>query len=419
MLPTPTMKMPYPAVLLVLLLITGIIPLASGSDNDQTPSALNQQRSMFLAAEQALKAEYFTTFIKLKQQLKAYPLYPYLTYQETVHTLNGQTPGSIRQALNALQKTPLHRKLLNQWLALLAHEGLWHTYLSFSQPGGSISTQCDRLHAQIKTGHQDTAFESVAPIWLSGHSRPDSCDPVFNAWIAAGNLDQKLVWQRVALAMQAGETRLARYLKRYLTTSEATWVDRWLTLYRDPAGVASLPDKKHPMRDDMAVQAIGRLAWRDVDAAYDAWRKLTGRIDFNDWQHLQVARSLMGALSRQETALESRQIIALLPKKYLQLDTTLSDKQLQLALQNDDWQSVLGTIDGLPKKDQTSERWQYWRARALISLGQTSKGEAILKRLSSDRSYYGFLAAQRLGYSPSRSVAGEASWPSAGPAARP
>ncbi|MEJ2590626.1 MAG: transglycosylase SLT domain-containing protein [Candidatus Thiodiazotropha sp.] len=386
---------------LVVLLTLFNASLAVSGDSATTTPDIDMQRSHFLAAEAALEADDIATFRQLELQLKDYPLYPYLVYQETLHSLEQQTPAGIKQVLQQLQDTPLRSQLLDNWLALLAREGLWHTYLSFSEPGGSVTSQCDRLHALLKTGHRSTALENVTPLWLSGHSRPKACDPVFDAWIAAGNLDQALVWKRVNLAMQAGDTRLARYLKRFLPDTEARWVDRWLGLYRDPARVADLPDEHHPMLDDMAVQAVRRLAWRDVDAAYEAWRKLIGRIDFNDWQHLQVARSLMGGLSRQQSSLDSGQITALLPKKYLRLDTTLSDKQFQLALQNDDWQSVLATLDSLPKKDQQSERWLYWRARALISLDQIAAGETLLKRISSDRSYYGFLAAQRLGHSPS------------------
>lgn len=395
------MKMRHPLFFFVLLTGLSISSFALSGDNASKPSDIAAQRSQFLAAEKALEADDIPAFRQLESQLQGYPLHPYLIYEEAVHTLQEQTPDSIEQVLQYLQETPLHSQLRDAWLRMLAQEGLWHVYLSFSEPGGDVASQCDRLHAQIKTGQRHAAFENLPKLWLSGHSRPKACDPVFNAWIAAGELDQDLVWKRVALAMQAGDTRLARYLKRYLPNTEAQWVDRWLALYRDPASVASLPDARHPMLADMAVQAVRRLAWRDVDAAYSAWRNLIGRIDFNDWQHLQVARSLMGGLSRQQTTLESRQITSLLPKKYLLLDTTLSDKQLQLALQNGDWQNVLVTVDNLPKKAQESERWQYWRARALISLDQTAEGEAILKRISSDRSYYGFLAAQRLGHSPS------------------
>jgi soluble lytic murein transglycosylase len=368
---------------------------------NSTTNELVAQRTLFVQAEKALKSKELATFIHIKQQLTNYPLLPYLDYQFTLNRLSQQTPRQIQRTLNTLAGTPLQEQLRNRWLKLLAKEELWHSYLSFSQTGGSIQRQCHRLQALIKTGQREQAFAAVPEIWLSGVSRPPACDPVFDTWIAAGRLTEELVWQRITLAMTKGKTRLANYLKRFLPTAEQTWVDRWVALYNQPNRVNRLLTRSnHPMLDEMATQAIQRLAWRDVHAAFNAWSKFRHRQVFSDWQHLQVVRSLMGQLSRQSSHLKSHEITALLPKKYLHLDTTLADKQLQVALQTGDWQLVLLTVKGLPKKEQQQERWRYWHARALISLGRGQEGETILNGLSGDRSYYGFLAAQRLGNQP-------------------
>jgi soluble lytic murein transglycosylase len=395
------MQMLY-ATLLALssLLFSSYVAVATAAESHITPD-LADQRTLFLLAEQALEDDDQVTFQQLKGRLADYPLLAYLQYQEIVSTLQLQTPDSILTALKALNGTPLQQQLLNRWLALLADEGLWYSYLSFSQPGGSVERQCHRLQAQIKTGRPQQAFPSVPKLWLSGTSQPSACDPVFDTWIAAGELTQDLVWQRVALAMKRGKTRLANYLKRFLNRQESRRVEQWVRLYNDPSRVARLSTAdNHPMLDEMATQAIQRLAWRDVDAAYATWVRLSRDLAFSDWQHLQVARSLMGQLSRQECQLQNQQVTALLPKQYLHLDSTLAEKQLQYALQSGDWQLVLLTFEGLPKQDQQHERWRYWKARALTSLGRADAGEAILKALSVDRSYYGFLAAQRLGDRP-------------------
>ncbi len=389
------------ASLLHLVLLLFCLSAAASTGEPPAAPDLTEQRELFLHAEQTLENGDISEFQKLKHQLTAYPLYPYLEYREILSTLEQQTPDSIRAALSVLEETPLQSQLRDRWLALLADEGLWHSYLSFSQPGGSIERQCNRLQALIETGKRQQAFNSVPKLWLSGTSRPAACDPVFDRWIDAGMLTQELVWQRVALAMKKGKTRLATYLKRFLPADESAWVEKWVKLYNDPSRVIVLSSgSAHIMLDDMATQAVQRLAWRDVDAAYDAWIRLSKDLTFSDWQHLQVARSLMGQLSRQESSLQSHQITALLPKAYLHLDATLAEKQLQHALQIGDWQQVLLTVNGLPKKEQQHERWRYWKARALISLGSTGEGESILQALSGDRSYYGFLAAQRLGDQP-------------------
>ncbi len=399
------MQTTHSKLLLPLLLLLSLLAgntNASDADTALTPD-LRHQRDLFVAAEQALETDDLSGFQSLKRQLTDYPLLPYLEFQEIVHSLPEQTPERIREALAAFADTPLQSQLRDHWLALLAKEGLWHSYLRFSQPGGGVERQCNRLQALIETGQRQQAYPSVPALWLSGRSQPAACDPVFDAWIADGKLTQDLVWQRVVLAMKGGKTRLARYLARFLPASEADWVDTWLKLYNDPTRVSKIAvgTPPHPMLDKMLTQAVQRLAWRDVEAAYQAWTGLSGQVNFSDWQHLQVARSLMGQLSRQENSLQSRQITALLPKQYLHLDSTLSEKQLQHALQSGDWQLVLLTIADLPKAEQQKDRWRYWQARALLSLNRKEEGEAILKGLAGERSYYGFLSAQRLGDRPS------------------
>lgn len=384
--------------LLFLLFVSNALALEA---NRNLVPDLIKQRTLFLEAETALENGDQITFNHLKSKLTDYPLFPYLDYQELVNTLQQQTPARIRNSLKTLADTPLQRLLRKQWLSLLAQEGLWHSYLSFSQPGGNTEMQCQRLHALLETGKRQQAFASVPNLWLNGNSLPEACDPVLDAWIKAGQLSEELVWQRVALSMKGGKTRLANYLKRFLPAEERAWVERWLALYREPAGVSQFSTTAdHSMIDDMLTQAVMRLAWSNVESAYDTWIKLTKHREFSDWQHLQVVRSLMGQLSRQKSDLQSQQITALLPKQYLHLDDTLAEKQLQYALQNGDWELVLLTTEGLPKKEQQRNRWRYWRARALISLGRSETGEAILKTLAEDRSYYGFLAAQRLGDRP-------------------
>ena len=365
-----------------------------------TNSAIQErerQRSLFVAAEKAIDIGDNLYYEHARSQLTDYPLLPYLDYQLTLKNLKQQTPEEIRGTLQSLSDTPLRSQLLNRWLSLLAEEGLWHSYLSFSESGGTISRQCNRLHALMRTGKRAQAFPEVPRIWLSGRSRPKACDPVFEAWIDAGELTDELVWQRISLAMDKGRTRLANYLKRFLDRQEAVWVTTWISLYQQPDKISRISlNPSHPMLDEMATQAVRRLAWRNADGAFDAWQRLNSKLQFNDWQHLQVARSLMGQLSRQETQLSSQQVTALLPKRYLHLDSTLAEKQLQYALHNGDWELVLLTVQGLPDKEQQEQRWRYWQARALLSLKQTEQGESILRGLAGDRSYYGFLAAQRL-----------------------
>ncbi|MEN8178975.1 MAG: transglycosylase SLT domain-containing protein [Pseudomonadota bacterium] len=379
------------SLIIILLLLASPISLGS-ADKKNTHSA----RTDFIAAENALKAGDLGTYHILKRKLLDYSLAPYLEYQEIRQNLASQQPEAIRAFLLRHKDTPLSNQLMHQWLNLLAEKRRWETYLDFSTRGGNVKQRCHRLRALITTGQQALTFPEVGAIWLNGRSRPNACDPVFKAWIDAGHLTAKLVWQRIELAMAARQTRLARYLKRFLPTADQAWVERWIALHRNPEKIDQLLTKPHPMQDEIIVHTVRRLARKDGALALDTWQKYHSKPIFTDQQHLSVSRTLAAYLVREPQDSLIQRLDGLVPA-HLRLDPKLSDKWFQAALQQNDWNRVLITIENLSGEEKLKERWRYWKARALIKLGQTEEGEGLLKSLSKQRSYYGFLAADRLG----------------------
>lgn len=368
---------------------------ASAPISSQTEIARND----FLAAERAFKAGDSKNYQRLKERLRDYPLLPYLEYEEIRQALPNQEPVAVRAFLNEHRNTPLGKRLLPQWLDVLANRQQWQSYLTFSTSGGSIRQRCLRLQALINTRQEIQAFADVEPIWLSGHSRPKACDPAFKAWIDAGKLTTELVWQRIALAMKAGQIRLARYLKRFLIPLDQTWVERWIDLDQHPEKVENLLDRPHPMRNVMVVYGIRKLAAQDIASAIGVWEQLHTEFGFTDQQQLEVTLTLTSYLVRKADKPLTEKLARLIPP-HLRLDTKLTDKWLQAYLKRKDWDKVIETIDSLPDDDRSSIRWRYWKARALLETGQLEKGHELLKDVAEHRNYYGFLAADRLGKQP-------------------
>ena len=377
----------------IVLLLPITLVSASPADLDKLEIA----RANFLMAEKALRSDDVATYQRLKGALFDYPLLPYLEYQEIKQRLATERPDAIQTFLDKHQETPLNRQLRGQWLNLLAKRRQWTTYLDFATNGGTVKQRCHRLHALIATGQATQAFPQVKPIWLSGRSRPKACDPVFKAWMDAGHLTTDLVWQRIELAMEARQTRLANYLKRFLPSGDQAWVEHWIKLHRNPQKIAQLPKQSHPMRDEIIVHTVRRLARKDIAQALVTWQRNHAQPMFSDQQHLQVTRTLAAYLVRKpDNKKWIKKLDGLVPS-HLRLDPKLSDKWFQAALQHNDWNRVLLTIENLSEEESQKERWQYWKARALTQLGQAKEGETLLKELAKQRSYYGFLAADRLG----------------------
>jgi soluble lytic murein transglycosylase len=80
-----------------------------------------------------------------------------------------------------------------------------------------------------------------------------------------------------------------------------------------------------------------------------------------------------------------------------QQDETTLMPVIQQAWQTSNWSGLLSTIALLPSQTQEADMWQYWQARALTALSKDDDATNIYRSLATHRSFYGFLAADKLG----------------------
>ena len=390
--------MPYRHPLIVTLpaiLLLALTSLWSWADG----AAPETQRQRFLAAEKALQRGQLKRYEELAAGLEEYPLYPYLRFQSLKRRLSRVSSQQARSFLDDYQGSPLADRFLRSWLDELQRRRDWEQYLVFYRPGSSEKRQCHHLQALLNSGRTEQAFEGVADIWLTGHSLPDACDPVLAAWRQAGRLTPERVWARIDLAMQEGSIRLARYLGRYLPAGEERdWLDRWLQLHRQPERLLALGEEtlpgEHPYREKILLHAVKRLARKDATRAADAWRRIEGRFPFTGDQRYQARRALAIAMIDADPPdlLQRLESLEAAPE-----DTRLLELRIRTGLKYQAWKQVLSWIDALPTKLAETERWRYWKARALEQLGVTETADRLYTELAGNRSFYGFLAADRRG----------------------
>jgi soluble lytic murein transglycosylase len=364
----------------------------------RTEAALESQRAQFLAAEEALAQGRYQDFEQLSAALKDYPLYPYLDYERLSGELGKASPARVRKFLQAYKDTPLAERLRRQWLDRLAEDKRWDTYLQFYVPSDRKDARCEQLHALIATGHASQAYAQVPDLWLHGRSMPKECDPVFAAWRAAGKLTPELTWRRIALAFQSNESRLVTYLKRFLHGADQGFADLWLKVHREPQLLEHSPDllgRQHPWRIAALEDGLKGLARQDPDGALGAWKGLKGHFAFSEEQSDRITRGLVLQLARQEPAKAMGYLESIAAPDAD--DPKFGETRIRTALELENWDKALEWIDALGPEGRTSECWRYWRARALEQLGREKEAEPIYRALSAERSYYGFLAADRLG----------------------
>ncbi|HEX9803436.1 MAG TPA: transglycosylase SLT domain-containing protein [Gammaproteobacteria bacterium] len=376
-----------------LFVLAALLPCPLHADEPDGPL---QERARFLAAKAAMERGDGVAFMSLAAGLKEYPLYPYLLYWHLRENLAEQSTATMRAFLDGNADTPIAPLLRAEWLRHLAAQARWQEYLDFYRHSRSAELRCHYHRARLESGARAAAWPGAQKLWLAGHSQPKACDPLFAAWEEAGGLTPALRWRRIELAMAAGNTGLASHLARGLEEAQRSQVTLWRNVYSRPQLIADSDKLKADNERNRAIvlQGLTRLAAQQPDAAATLWPELALRHDFSPGQRHDAIHTiaLNFALVHDVRALEW---FASLPAE--SLDETGRAWAVRTALRSQRWRAAIAWIGTMPAAERVAGGWSYWQARAHQALGEEAEAEAIYRSLSTERSYYGFLAADRLG----------------------
>lgn len=356
------------------------------------------ERNLFLVAERALAQNNIASFDVTRQLLLGYPLLPYLDHRRLARNLSAVDPEEISRFLDNNPALPLADLLRNHYLDHLAKEKDWEAFLKFSPGPATLSTElgCHHRQALLAQGRREEALADVHSVWLHGRSQPNACDPVFNAWRAEGRLSSELAWNRFELAMEADQTRLARYLQRYLAQADRVWAERALEFENQPARVA---------RAEFTAQQHVGAAWM-LERAWTRYARHSHQEMFRDWQRVGTRSGLDApAVERILRALGVTMVRrdpqgALDFIKDLDLavfDQALLNGSLRAALRQENWDAVRQVSAIALTQSAEDERWNYWHARALESLGYPDEARYYYRVSAAGRNFHAFLAADRMG----------------------
>lgn len=367
------------------------LPAEAKSDDRE----LAAQRTVYGQALKALRKGQTRRFLHLHEQLGDYPLVPYLDYQYLVVRRGGSHDRQIAEFITRHKDSHLGRRLSKAWLRSLFKRRQYARLIDAYQEYGDVSLQCLYVRSHIRLKRSTTELEPlIHSIWLHGKSRPRICDPLFK-WFRSNRLTNDLVWQRIQLSMEKRNTRLARYLKRFLPKKERAWVDLWIRVHRNPKRYLRDPRLKSdsPHASRIVAHGITRRARRNPEAAhewYEGFRK-AGVLTLKQVQDLRYRIALEAASDGLPLA---HSLMDATPP-YLR-DDTFRHMRLRLALHERDWQRILEAATELPDTYPYNQMGTYWQARALEQLGRTAESTELFQKVARHRSYYGFLAAERL-----------------------
>jgi soluble lytic murein transglycosylase len=364
---------------------------ASVNKNQLTDEQIEQLRPIFLQAEKAVSKKNNRRFLSLSEQLIEYPLYPYLQYQWLQKNLDKS--DQIESFLEQNKTSRYAGKLKRKWLNHLGKNRQWPLFLQHYTQSNEAGLRCYYYRALHNSGNKPAALNGARELWSVGYSQPRQCDPLFTALKDSSLFTEELLWKRFDAALQNNKVKLATYVKSLMPESEQATAQLWLNLHRKPDAYMQqlLSREKNSLTALMFRHAINRLSRHDISSAIDIWDKY--KQDFN------VEKKLADKLEKQ---LAFKLVFKGESGAYERLsqldvpDDSSKAWRIRVALSEQNWPNVLAAIQALDESDRESEKWQYWMARAYLETGKVEQAQQLFSELSRHRSFYGYLAADKV-----------------------
>lgn len=350
----------------------------------------------FLALRNAFQAGDAVRLERFAQRLKNTPLEVYAGYYRLRLDLENTDTRAIKNFLSRPEDTPMIDRLRGEWLKLLGKQQQWDGFDAEYPRVLNEDTELTCYAMQSRLRYQElAALNEARGLWFDGKSQPNSCDPLFEAALSAGIIGEQDIWQRLRLALEAGNVSLAKQLAERLDgaispaalQNAATDADRFLlklSLHNASEGTRAV-----------ALFALLRLAKQSPDLAVARWQEIAAHFPkaeqdyFYGWLAYEAARKL------DNRALQWFKTAASAP-----LNKQQAAWRVRAALRAQDWPEVLASIGAMSAQQQREAAWQYWKARALQESGKPTEARVLFAPLSAEHHFYGQLAAEELAGAP-------------------
>ncbi len=381
------------------MLVLGILTQAPVFAATDVGANLERQRGSYRDALAALRNNQIWRYKLLMTELDGYALRGHLEFQYLKHRIASTPTETLREYLADNHHSVTSNYLRKRWLAYLAHQGNWELFLSeYKDIKNDKNLYCYRLNRLIRRADQNQAdlMAKVEKLWLTGKRLPRSCNPVFRQWRQAGHMSRDLIFARIKLAMERRRLSLARELSYYLHAADRKWITRWIQMHRRPAReLAAIKYRINtPVARMIIKHGIVRLAHRDPEAAMEVWAQLSQRYRFfgEDNNYINRHVGILGAKRHLPQA-----VVWLSAVSADDQDDTLRFWRIRSAMRANDWKTAQEFIGALKEDEAGKREWRYWRARILEENDDDEIAMELYASLAQERSYYGFLAADRVG----------------------
>ncbi|WNC68556.1 transglycosylase SLT domain-containing protein [Thalassotalea nanhaiensis] len=354
-------------------------------------------RADFLQAE-AVKWNINGTPYKDKyKSFDGYALQDYFQLAQLKKNILMKNEAQIADFLSLYNNTPLDWSLRKPWLSHLIRYKYKERFIKYYKPSSNKQFTCNYYQYQIETGvDKNSVLPHVTKLWLNGESLPKECDRLFSLWTKKGYRTNELIWQRVMLAQKNRKYGLVKYLFKLLPQKEQYLVELWKKIKRSPKQVAQLQKFKRNNAQEtfIIIDGIKRLIWKDEVLALSVFEKASMQGRFSNNQKQNILKSLVTAVARSNDP-KAQLWFSNLEREYIHSGAI--QWRVASLLRNGNYDDLTTELEQLTVEQQADRQWLYWRARSFERTKQTDKAQLIYQQLAEQRSYYGFLAAAKIG----------------------
>ncbi|MFO1316012.1 MAG: transglycosylase SLT domain-containing protein [Burkholderiales bacterium] len=354
-----------------------------------------QSDADFLAAKAAFDRGDRAKLTALVPKLSGHVLAPYVGYWQLKLGLEDASPEAIRTYLDRYPNTPLADRLRIDWLKLLGRKGIWYRFAVDWPPPANDDVELACYGVLYKWQRDgDDALAAAKPLWFTGQSTPDACEPAFAALIRRGDLTLADRRARFRLAYEAGNLRVAQAVGGDLPGKERVPEREFREVSSDPLRALDRGSFAWSTGGgrELALYALERAARTDAGAARPAWVKVRDRMPEADRRYGNARLAYYAARQLNPAANEWFREAADAP-----LSADALAWRVRAALRARAWDDVAAAIDAMPDAQRQEAAWRYWRARAFAAQGRPDDANALLGVLAGETHFYGVLAAEALG----------------------
>ena len=337
--------------------------------------------------------------ISLSEDLKQlntqqYILAPYADYWLMLLNMSQARDEEVQNFLAKYVDMPFTDRIRGEWLKKLGKDGNWGPFFeelnNFKRE--DISVQCYAMLGHIQLADAEVAIQAKT-LWMTSVDLPSNCNQLFEVLQKSGVLSNENIWEKFRLALQDGNLTLAKYVITRLPNVESSSLNLLDKAYQTPQVILEnkMASFKTRFGAEVNLYALDRLARSKLDAAISTYNKVQSLFDIDNRAFGWGRIAYHAAREHNPQAL----------KFYALAENTGLDKdqlawEVRAALRVQDWEVVKKTISAMQSTQQQESVWRYWKARALRERGDLVESNSIFNKLSTERHYYGLLAAEEL-----------------------